>query len=174
MDELILELKEEIIKVTYEQFQKDTYYLGTALATMDLLNSHIAIIGDNSYQWLTTYLTVLKGNGVFIPIDKELTKNEIFNVLRSSDSEVIFYAAKYEKYIEECKQEVPQIHYYIGLQKEDDDAISLSFEKLLKKGQKEYEAGNTSYVEMEHQDTNCLKMLVYTSGTTGIAKGVKI
>lgn len=166
--------KEEIIKVTYEEFQKDTYYLGTALSQMNLLNSHIAIIGDNSYKWLTTYLTVLKGNGVFIPIDKELTKNEIFNVLKSSDSEVFFYAEKYEPYIEECKKEVPQIKYFIGLQKEQDDAISLSFDALLEKGKKAYEAGDTSYAQIEHTDTNCLKMLVYTSGTTGDPKGVML
>lgn len=166
--------KEEIIKITYEQFQKDTYYLGTTLSTMNLVNSHIAIIGDNSYKWLTTYLTVLKGNGVFVPIDKELTKNEIFNVLKNSDSEVFFYAEKYEKYIEECKKEVPNIKYYIGLQKEKDDNVSLSFNELLLKGKKEYEAGNTNYVEIEHKDTNCLKMLVYTSGTTGDPKGVML
>ena len=90
--------KEEIIKVTYENFQKDTYYLGTALATINMLQNHIAIIGDNSYEWLTTYLTVLKSNGVFIPLDKELTSKEIINVLRSSESEVLFYSDKYEKY----------------------------------------------------------------------------
>ena len=166
--------KEEIIKVTYEEFQKDTYYLGTALSQMNLLNSHIAIMGDNSYKWLTTYLTVLKGNGVFIPIDKELTKNEIFNVLKSSDSEVFFYAEKYEPYIEECKKEVPQIKYFIGLQKEQNDAISLSYDALLEKGKKAYEAGDTSYTQIEHTDTNCLKMLVYTSGTTGDPKGVML
>ena len=107
--------KEEIIKVTYEEFENDTNYLGTALSTILDHNTHIAIIGDNSYDWLTVYLTVLKSNHVFVPIDKELTKQEIFNVLKSSDSEVIFYAEKYEKYIEECKKEVPNMKYYVQI-----------------------------------------------------------
>ena len=166
--------KEEIIKVTYENFQKDTYYLGTALATINMLQNHIAIIGDNSYEWLTTYLTVLKSNGVFIPLDKELTSKEIINVLRSSESEVLFYSDKYEKYIEDFRKELPNIKYFICFEKEKDDENSLSYKKLLEKGKKEYEAGNTTYIEIEHEDTNCLKLLVYTSGTTGEPKGVML
>lgn len=166
--------KEEIIKVTYEEFQKDTYYLGTALSTINMLKNHIAVIGDNSYEWLTVYLTVLKSDGVIVPLDKELTAKEIINVLKSSESEVLFYSDKYEKYIEEFKKELPNVKYFINFQKEDDDENSLSYSKFMEKGKKEYEAGNTNYIEIEHEDTNCLKMLVYTSGTTGAPKGVML
>ena len=78
-----------------------TLSLGTALASIDMADKHIAIIGENSYKWLTTYLTVLKSTGVFVPIDKELTVKEVINVLKHSESEVFFYAEKYENWIEE-------------------------------------------------------------------------
>lgn len=166
--------KEEIIKVTYEEFQKDTYYLGTALSTIDMLDKHIAVIGDNSYEWLTVYLTGLKSNGVVVPIDRELTSKEIINILRSSDSEVLFYSDKYEKYIEEFKNEVPNIKYYINFHSEEDNENRLSYSKFMERGKKEYEAGNTTYVDIEHEDTNCMKLLIYTSGTTGTPKGVML
>ena len=166
--------KEEIIKVTYEEFENDTNNLGTALSTIVKHDTHIAIIGDNSYYWLTVYLTVLKSNHVFVPIDKELTKKEIFNVLKSSDSEVIFYAEKYEKYIEECKKEVPNIKYYVGLDRKADEGNILSYTILKEKGKKLLEKGDTSYTSIEHKDTNTLKLLVYTSGTTGNPKGVML
>ena len=92
--------KEKIVKVTYNEFQNDTFYLGTALSNINMTSSHIAVIGDNSYKYLTVYLTVLKSDGVIVPIDKELTAKEIINVLKSSESEVLFYAEKYEQYIE--------------------------------------------------------------------------
>jgi len=82
--------KEKVVKVTYNEFQNDTFYLGTALSNIKMEDKHIAVIGDNSYKYLTVYLTVLKSDGVIVPIDKELTLKEIINVLRSSESK--FYS----------------------------------------------------------------------------------
>ena len=54
--------KEKIVDVTYEEFQNDTIYLGTALSNVKMTDKHIAVIGDNSYKYLTVYLTVLRKN----------------------------------------------------------------------------------------------------------------
>ena len=72
--------KDQIVKVTYKEFQKDTEELGTALANIGMQDKHIAMIGENSYKYLTVYLTVLKSTGVFVPVDKELTVEQIINV----------------------------------------------------------------------------------------------
>ena len=74
-----------IVHVTYKQFEQDINSLGTALLEKNITDSHIAVIGENSYNWITVYLTALESNGVFVPIDKELTLSEIVNVLNSSD-----------------------------------------------------------------------------------------
>jgi len=166
--------KNDIVKVSYKEFKNDTNYLGTALGTIDMLKSHIAVIGENSYNWLTVYLTVLQSDGVLVPIDKELTCEEITNVLRSSDSEVLFYSSKYEKYIEHFKKELPNVKYYIGFdEKEDKDGL-LSYDKFMAKGKEELEKGNTAFTSIEHKDTKVLKLLVYTSGTTDEPKGVML
>lgn len=166
--------KDEIIEVTYKKFEQDTNELGTALADINMQDKHIAMIGENSYKWITVYLTVLKSKGVFVPVDKELTVKEIINVLKHSDSEVLFYAEKYEKWIQEIKTEVPNIKYFIGLSKEeDDDEKILSYDKFKEKGKALLEQGNTKYTELQDDEYN-LKMLVYTSGTTGEPKGVML
>ena len=84
---------------------------------------------------------------MLVPLDKELTGKEIINVLKSSDSEVLFYAEKYEKYIEEIQKELPNIKYYICFQKEQDDENCLSYSKLMEKGKKEYEGKLKSFDE---------------------------
>ena len=126
--------KDKIIDVTYEEFQNDTFYLGTALSNINMTSNHIAVIGDNSYKWLTVYLTVLKSDGVIVPIDKELTSKEIINVVKRSESEVLFYAEKYEQYIEEFRKELPNVKYFIGFSKEKDDENVLAYDSFKNSG----------------------------------------
>ncbi len=76
-------------------------------------DKHIAIIGENSYKWLTVYLTVLKSTGVFVPIDKELNLKGIINVLKHSDSEVLFYSKKYEQWIPEIKKKYRKSNFLL-------------------------------------------------------------
>ena len=161
-------------KVTYKEFQNDINKLGTALDTIDMTDKHIAVIGENSYNWVTVYLTVIQSNGVFVPIDKELSYKEIVFLLKNSDSEVLFFAKKYKKYIEKLEEDVPNIKYYIGFDEDEDNNNILSYKRMMEKGSKELEKGNTNYTSILNEDTNQLRMLVYTSGTTGIAKGVML
>lgn len=166
--------KSKIEAITYKEFQYDTYYLGTALLQLGMNKNHIAVIGENSYKWLTVYLTVLKSDSVLVPIDRELPEKDIINILKSSDSEVLFYAGKYEKYIEKFKKELPNIKYFIGFDRNENFKNVLSYKKIMDLGKERYEAGDKSYASIEHKDTNILKLLVYTSGTTGDPKGVML
>ena len=166
--------KSKIEAITYKEFQYDTYYLGTALLQLGMNKNHIAVIGENSYKWLTVYLTVLKSDSVLVPIDRELPEKDIINILKSSDSEVLFYAGKYEKYIEKFKKELPNIKYFIDFDRNENLENVLSYKKIMDLGKERYEAGDKSYASIEHKDTNILKLLVYTSGTTGDPKGVML
>lgn len=164
----------EVVEVTYKDFQNDTIYLGTGLHSLGIKDSHVAVIGENSYKWLTVYLTVLKSENVLVPIDKELPVQDIITVLKHSDSEVLFYSKKYEKYIDELKENLPDFKYFIGFDVEEDSGIVLSYNNLIKKGKKLFESGDKSYSSIKKSDLEKLKLLVYTSGTTGNAKGVML
>ena len=165
----------EVVKVKYKEFQEDIYALGTALSTINMADKHIAVIGENSYNWITVYLTALQSNGVFVPIDKELTFDEMVYILNNSDSEVLFFSEKYEKYLNDLHNALPNIKYFIGFDQEDkDDENILSYKTFMEKGKEELQKGNKKFVNINHENTNILKMLVYTSGTTGVAKGVML
>ena len=162
----------DIVSVTYNEFQKDTLALGAALKKLGMDGKHISVIGENSYDWLTVYLTALKSNSVLVPIDKELPLKDIINVLKHSDSELLFYSSRYEKHIREISNALPQVKYFIGFEKENDESESnLSYKKFKENGMKIYE--KEGYEEPDI-DTNAMKIIIYTSGTTGMSKGVML
>ncbi len=175
-DKIAFEYKEnkKNLQKTYKEFQEETFHLGTALSSLDINHKHVAVIGENSYNWLLVYLTTLQSNNVFVPIDKELPIDDIANVLNHSDSEVLFYSSKFEKSIKEIAEKAPNVKLFIGFGLEKSDDKFLSFNELMKKGKSLYTSGDMSFINQEPNDTRSLKMLVYTSGTTGMPKGVML
>lgn len=165
--------KKEIKSLTYSEFYKTQNILGTALASLGLSKSHVATTGENSYKWVCSYLTMLRSEGVFVPVDKELPIDDMINVLTQSDTEAIFYASKFEKIFHERENDLPNIKYFIGFDREEDEGKFLSYDKLIEKGKKLLDDGDRSYLDQK-PDPNALKMLVYTSGTTGDPKGVML
>lgn len=163
----------QVKEVTYNEFKDDVYSLGTALSSIKMTSAHIAVIGENSYNWLTVYLSVLKSNGVIVPIDKELPLKDIINVLENSDSEVLFYSEKFSNCINEIHEKLPKIKYFIGFSNTKSSNNILSYKDFVESGRKLYKNGDTSYSSIEG-DPNELRLLVYTSGTTGMAKGVML
>lgn len=164
---------DKIVKITYKQYVNDINSLGTALASLNMHNKHVAIIGENSYKWLTVYLCMLQSTGVFVPVDRELTCLDVINVLKHSDSEVLFFSKKYAQYIPEIKKAIPNIKYYIGLDVKKDEDNILSYDLLKESGKKLLDKKSTIYTDLK-DDENNLKLLVYTSGTTGNPKGVML
>ncbi len=159
-----------IAEVTYSEFVSQINELGSALTEFGYGDKHIACIGANSYKWVVTYLTVLKSAGVFVPIDKELPPNDIFHILNESGSSVVFYAKAHEKLFMSNLDKIPDVKLFIGFDREEDSENFLSFDKFLEHGAT---CDSTEY-EALTSDPMGLKMLVYTSGTTGIAKGVML
>ena len=159
-----------IISISYESFYNKTQWLGAAICDLGLGSAHISCVGENSYNWLVVYLTALQSAGVFLPVDKDLPTPEMLHVLDAGKAEILFYDGKKEEWLKEHRDELPGIKYFVGFERDEDDGEFLSFKKLVKHG-KELD---TSEFKSAERDPNEMKMLVYTSGTTGVAKGVML
>jgi len=160
----------EIIEQTYSEFVNQVNWLGSALTEFGFGDKHIACIGTNSYKWVVTYLTVLKSAGVFVPVDKDLPPADIFHILNESECSVVFYTKAHEKLFMSSTEKLPHVKLYISFDRTEDSENFLSFDKFLEHGES---CDPAEYLAMKNEP-DALKMLVYTSGTTGIAKGVML
>lgn len=161
---------EEIREVTFAKFVDTVNALGAFLNVEELSDKHIACIGGNSYNWIVAYMTALRSKGVFVPIDKELPENDIINVLKDSETSVVFYDAKYEEIFRNHLDELTDIKYFIGFDRLDNEDKFRSFHWALATGQTLDPAAFLAEESVPEE----LKLLVYTSGTTGASKGVML
>ena len=157
-------------EVTYIEFHQTVEALGAALTEMGFGSSHMAIVSENRYDWIVAYLTALCSAGVFVPIDRQLTTKEKLHLLTDSESEVVFFSKQYMPWFVENKAALPNIKVFICFDIDEDTDGIISYKRLIADGAK---LDKTAYDSLK-SDENELKMLVYTSGTTGIAKGVML
>jgi len=166
---------QEVVDVSYREVGEDVRALGSALSELGVDTEHIACIAENSYNWIQVYLSVLCSRGVYLPVDKELPPQDALYILNSGDAKVLFYSKRFEAFVHEKRAELPGIRYFIGFDREEDEGEYLSFARLKNRGKQLLSEGYTEYTShMRSSDLHVLKLLVYTSGTTGIAKGVML
>ncbi len=159
--------------VTYREFKGDVDALGTALMNLGLKDKFIAVIGENRYEWCMTYLATVNGTGIIVPLDKELPVNEIKNLLERSNASAIIYSGKLGREISQIKDSDPSIKYFIDMDLEEDTTDTLSFSSLLAKGRHLMDQGDRSFIDSE-VDPEVMNMLLFTSGTTDLAKGAML
>lgn len=153
----------EIYSKTYEEVKNDIYALGTELIVNGLENKRIAIIGKNSYKWAISYLAA-SIVGVVVPIDKELHSDDVINFMNVAECECILGDGKNLKTITENIEK-------LNNKKTIFVDFENSFEHYLEAGRTLLEKGNTKFEEIKINPDE-MKILLFTSGTTGNAKGV--
>lgn len=167
-------LKDENGKIynkTYEELKREVTALGTNLIEKGLLNKRIAVIGKNSYKWAVSYLAA-SIVGIVVPIDKELHPDDVINFMNASNSECILGDDKNLKAIIQNIEKLENKNtIFINFDDKKQDEKFLSFTLEMKAGEALLQSGNTKFEEIKI-DPDELRILLFTSGTTGNAKGV--
>ena len=159
--------------ISFNQYKSNIYSLGTALINLGLKDKKIALIGENRYEWAVTYLSVVNGTGIIVPLDKELPENEIENLLKRAQVSAIIFSGSKAEQIAEISKRIDFIKYYINMDLDEDKDSILSFKKLLDKGSALVESGDRSFIDAKI-DENAMTSLLFTSGTTENSKAVML
>lgn len=160
-------------KITYENFQDDINSLGTAFYSIGLMDKRIAIIGKNRYEWILTYIAVMNGNGITVPLDKGLKEEEIISCLKRSRADAIVFEKGYLEIIRNAmKTKDLCIQKFICMDNIDEDGI-INLNDLLHNGNTLLGKGNKDYLDAKI-DENKMSTIIFTSGTTSQSKAVML
>ena len=159
--------------ITFNQLKSDIDHLGTKLVEMGLKDKKVAIIGENSYKWVVTYLAVTNGTGVIVPLDKELTGIEIRNLLERAKVDAIVFSGKMKKKLIADIEAVGGIDIKIDMDAKEDEEGIIRWDSLLEEGKALLDGGDKRFVEAVI-DREAMCTLLFTSGTTGQSKGVML
>lgn len=160
------------VKVTYAQVRDYIRDMGTELISLSCRDKHIALIGESSFNWVCSYFCLMSIGSVVVPIDKDLTKDEITGILNTAECEFIFYSPHIEAKIEELRDNVPTLKTLICMG-DGNTERALKLSDIVAKGGERFANGDNSYYDYEI-DTERLATIVFTSGTTGKGKGVML
>ncbi len=177
--------------ITYKQMRRDLEALGTALLKNGYYGKKIAVIGENSYEWVLVYFATVCGLGVMVPIDRDLQAGEVANLIERSRVSALFYSEKKKKLVDEAMSvmkenpelPLPNVHLMdTVLQEEPQDEIpslsesetnSSTLADLVRQGKYLLATGDKDYLDLPI-DPKELCTILYTSGTMGMAKGVML
>ena len=163
---------EPYIPVTYREYAEDVAALGAQLVEMGLSGKRLAIIGENCYNWAVAYFAALFGAGIAVPFDKELREEEIKNLLKAAECEAIFYTERYDKVMENIDF-VPhkiRMSLYSGA---EHPPGAVTWRMLVDMGKGLPQSKRDAFMATPI-DEKAMAALLFTSGTTGDAKGVML
>ena len=163
------------VEKKYSQVVKDVKALATALLDMGFKGKRVALIGENRYEWVISYLAVTCGGMVIAPLDKALPDKEITSLIKRSEVDAVIYEKKHQELFEKLKADSEiNLNTLICINEEDNtDSETISFESLLEKGRKLIKEKSKLYDEITI-DANSMSIMLFTSGTTSAAKIVML
>lgn len=166
--------KEPYTEIKYSQVMEDVNGLGTALIARGLKGRRIAVIGDNCYQWAVSYLAAVCGTGVVVPLDRELNAEELKNQIIRAEVSGVLFAKKHETVFRQIKEDGDTpLKVLVNFNATEEDGEVLSLMQLIEEGKQLIKDGSRDFLDAKIVYDE-MGILLFTSGTTGKAKGVML
>src|SRR6187551_2577244 len=153
--------------VTYAELLDRTGKLAGHLADNGIAaNDTVAIMLPNSVQWVEACFAITRAGAVGVPISYDATESEVAYRLTDANCKAVFTTGERGDLFAKLKGQAPNLKMLIVTDRGQCDADALHYTKLIASSAKSAPRDPASLHEPMY--------ILYTSGTTGRAKGVQL
>lgn len=156
-------------RFTYAEYDRRINRLANALTRLGVQpGDTVSFISYNCHQLLEAYYAVPQINAILNPINIRLGRPEIEYILNHAGSRVLCFHQDFLPLVEAMRPSLSGIEHFIILEPDEVPAWAMDFERRLAAASPE------AQIDLDAVDENAVVELFYTTGTTGLPKGVAI
>jgi long-chain acyl-CoA synthetase len=161
--------KKDVYSRNYKEMLEQIQAVRKGLAAEGFAKKHIAMIGTSSVEWIESYLGIITGNIVAVPLDAGLPPEDLIDLINRSDSEALFLSPKQKALAGGVLSQCPKIKKIWLLTEEEAETED---ERVMTLAQLKAAGENTEDVDGPAAED--IATIIFTSGTTGKSKGVML
>jgi long-chain acyl-CoA synthetase len=159
--------------LTYNDFHARILALARQLKDEGISHGdHVALLAENSHNWGTAYLAIVRLGAVAVPILPDLPESDVRHILTEMKSSLIFITQRQIEKIFDLKNTLTKIITLDDFVEKKDIVHVQPFSEFLQEAIEKYDsAENITFPEVNSND---LASILYTSGTSGFSKAVML
>ncbi|HWO94509.1 MAG TPA: long-chain-fatty-acid--CoA ligase [Dehalococcoidia bacterium] len=149
--------------VTFEELAQRVTRLANVFQGLGVREGDaVAMMAMNSPEYVQAYYATAKVGGVFVPLNYRAKQEELVYMINTSDAKVLLVGERYLPLVASIRDKLTTVEHYICVDAHPDDMANL--------GTLVAEASDDEiFVDV---DDNQASIVIYTSGTTAMPKGV--
>ena len=150
---------------TFAEMAAEVTRLGNALQQLGLSRGdHVGVMSVNSAEYVLIYYACAKLGVTFVPLNYRAKREELTYMVNTVEAKAIFVSDRYQPLVEQIRGECPAVEHYISLESEQDG--QRHYNDLIGMGTDDF-----IFTEIDDKDPT---IIIYTSGTTAMPKGVQV
>lgn len=164
-------------EMSYPEYAEYARAMTRGFIHLGLAGKRVAVIGETSPEWLTTYIATVTSGGVIVPIDVALSQDQFVEFIKRVDAQAIAYSNTWAQFIEENEDKFEGVENFIRLTDDEFDfssAKEYKLERYMRASQIAHTGNAVTDIEIPEQNTEKMSVMLFTSGTTGTSKIVML
>lgn len=157
------------ISVTYRQFRDDVRHLQEKMVQLGLNGKHIAIVGENCYEWIVVCFAANYCGSAAVFVDIEQSDETILQMLTMADTDAVFMSDSYKDICLKYAGDEKEIFLLTG-----DDEELWNVRELIEDGAVSWAEGKQNKTIDATVTGDQTAAIVFTSGTTSQSKAVML